>query len=183
MTIESKSTPSTINMLSPLGFKFLILEKPNVSYYCQTASIPGITLGYATEDTMFARLYHHGDLDFQELNITFKVDEDLANYKEIWNWMVGLGFPHDFNQYKNLQNSNQNIRPKIGDRELTASLLIYSGKMNVHHEVTFESIFPTSLSDLQFTSMDSDVNYIPCTATFRYTLYTIRTFQLPTPLI
>ena len=32
-------------------------------------------------------------LNYEDLTMTFIVDEDLANYQEIHGWLVGLGFP------------------------------------------------------------------------------------------
>ena len=47
------------------------------------------------------------DLTFDNLEITFLVDEKLANYIELHNWLVGIGFP---SQEDSLQISSQIIQ-------------------------------------------------------------------------
>ena len=42
-------------------------------------------------------------LDYDNLNITFLVDENLENYREIHGWLTGLGFPKDHSQFRALQ--------------------------------------------------------------------------------
>ena len=37
-------SPSNKNFLSPVGFKFVIGRTPNVDYFCQSASIPEVSL-------------------------------------------------------------------------------------------------------------------------------------------
>jgi len=176
--IESKGQPKNINFLSASGFHFTILELPHVDYFCQSCNIPGLNLGVAEEYTPFAKIPWQGDLVFEDLMISFKVDEDLKNYLEVWNWIVGLGFPYEHKQYRDLLNSNQKIRPGIGDTKKTGSLLIYTNKNNFHHEITYYDLFPVNLSGLSFQTTDNDVNYLTATATFKYTIYTIRTYNL-----
>jgi len=45
--------------------------------------------------------------------------------------------------------------------------------MNSNKEITFRELYPTSLSDLPFTTQANDIDYVECTATFRY-----RTFEI-----
>ena len=36
---------------------------------------------------------------FDTLEITFMVDENLENYREMHGWLTGIGFPRDREQY------------------------------------------------------------------------------------
>ena len=45
--------------------------------------------------------------------------------------------------------------------------------MNPNKTFEFVDVYPTSLSDLPFTTQVNDIDYIECTATFRY-----RTFKV-----
>ena len=38
-------SPNNKNFLSPVGFKFIIGRTPNVDYFCQSASIPDVSIG------------------------------------------------------------------------------------------------------------------------------------------
>ena len=48
--------------------------------------------------------YHlPGDtISFSDLEITFLVDENLENYREIHGWMYGIGFPKSRTQFADL---------------------------------------------------------------------------------
>ena len=37
--------PKNKNFLSPVGFKFIMSRTPNVDYFCQSASIPEVSIG------------------------------------------------------------------------------------------------------------------------------------------
>ena len=91
--------PDNKNFLSPIGFQFSIQKLPHVNYFCQSANIPEITLSEVERMSPFIKLPTPGtQLTFGALSITFRVDEDLKNYKEMYNWMIGLGFPDNFEQ-------------------------------------------------------------------------------------
>ena len=67
------------NFLSPIGFKFLLAKYPKVDYFCQSASLPGMTLGIQQQPTPFRSLPLEGFLEYEPLTINFLVDENLEN--------------------------------------------------------------------------------------------------------
>ena len=161
--------PSNPNFLSQLGFKFSI-----TNYFVQGINLPGMNLGETQEPSPFVRIPVPGDhLSFNELVMTFRVDEDMRNYLELHDWLRGLGFPDNFQQYKALNDQTFN---EFGSGEgilSDASLMILNSAMNPNIEVTFEDVYISSLSDLDFTYSGLDVDYITCTANFRYKIYKI----------
>jgi hypothetical protein len=176
--------PSNKNSLSAFGFKFSIKKTPNVNWFIQSATIPSISLAKTQVTTPFVTFPVGGDhLIFDDLQITFRVDEDLANYKEIYNWMIGIGFPDNFDQFKNLA---QKVPGKYntgnsGFVEGTniysdASLIILSSSMNPIFEINFVDLFPISLSELKFDSQLSSVQYLEATTSFTYRSFTINNF-------
>ena len=48
---------------------------------------------------------------YQTLDVSFLVDENLNNYKEIHDWIIGLGFPQDHKQFKNLLGTSSDRFP------------------------------------------------------------------------
>lgn len=98
--------PSNINMMSPLGFRFVIKRLPTVNYFCQQATIPALSMNPIDVGSPNSSVPMPGSkLFFDPLTIRFKVDEDLNNYMEIYNWLVGLGHPQSLQQtadYKRL---------------------------------------------------------------------------------
>lgn len=163
--------PANKSFLSPLGFKFTIKKTPHINYFVQAASLPSITLNRTDVPTPFIKIPVPGDhLDFGEFTLSYKVDEDLKNYLEIYNWMIALGFPDNFDQYR-IPNSVDRMTGQglISDGTLT----ILSSAMNPVHQVTFLDMFPTSISELEFTTTDSDINYLTSTVSFAYRKFDI----------
>ena len=80
------------NFLSPVGFKFTSAKEPKVDFFSNSARIPEISLGTATQPSYLKDVDIPGDnLTFGDFSLRFMVDEDLVNYMKINNWMSGLG--------------------------------------------------------------------------------------------
>jgi len=174
--------PTNKSFLSPLGFKFTIKKTPHINYFVQSVSLPSITLGRSEIPTPFIKLPLAGDhLDFGELTVTYKVDESLKNYLEIYNWMIAIGFPDSFDQFKTIDAARKgkntgSVQPMTGQGIYSdVTLTVLSSAMNPIHNITYYNAFPTSISELQFTTTDSDVNYLTSTVTFSYQKFTIET--------
>lgn len=163
--------PINRNFLSQLDFKFLLHRAPNVTFFLQRVNIPGINIPPKNIGNPFTNIPYSGEhITFQPLAIEYKVDEDFANYFEIHNWLYGLGFPHDFGQYSDLVN-----KPTFtGEGERSdISLMILNSVKKPNLEIVFHECFPTSLSDLTFSTTPSDVDYLEALATFSYVWYDI----------
>ena len=89
--------PTKLDYASPTQFRFLINQLPKVEYFTTEANIPGITLAEGTYATPLKDIPILGDkLTYEDLTITFIVDENLENYIEMHTWLTGIGFPsHD----------------------------------------------------------------------------------------
>ena len=159
------------NMLSPVGFSFHIKKLPELNFFVQSVTMPGVSLPIFEQPTPFKAVPRIGDhLQYGELVVTFKVNEDLGNYIEIYDWLKGLGFPDDFDQYKDLAADNKQL---TGDGlESDAYLMIMSSAMNPIMRIDFEDVFPTSLGDFSMDSRDTGIEYIETTATFKFLRYT-----------
>jgi len=161
--------PVNKNFLSPLGFKFLLMKAPTVEYFVQNVNIPSLGFQSADVPTPFVSLPFPGDhLRFGEFELTFKIDEDMQNYLEIFNWLNGLGFPDNFNQYKNL--TTVTTRDGVVS---DASLMILTSAKNTNIEIKFKNMFPTTLSAVQFDTTQTDVEFVNATASFKYQSFTI----------
>ena len=57
------------NFLSPIGFQFTIDRLKGVDFFCQSATIPSISMGAPATGTRFNKIYHPGySLDFTSYN-------------------------------------------------------------------------------------------------------------------
>ena len=173
--------PDNVNMLSPLGFNFSINKMPHVNYFTQSVNIPSVQLGDVEVPNPFVALPSIGDhLRFGELQLSFKVDEDLKNYIELFNWITELGFPESYDQSKFIYDKGNDTPGKgslpsaIGEGPKSdATLTILNSVMNPNLQVMFEDCYPLSLSDVQFTSTQGSVDYLECVCSFRFTLFRI----------
>ena len=92
--------PSKLDYASPIQFRFKMAKLPLVEFTVQSANIPGITLGTATVPTPLYDYPIPGDtLTYSSLDISFLVDENLNNYKELHDWLSGLGFAKNHTEF------------------------------------------------------------------------------------
>lgn len=154
------------NFLSTVGFKFGIKKLPTTNFFVQSVNIPGLRLGFPEIPNPFIKFPIPGDhLQFNDFTITFKVDEDMKNYNEIYDWMVALGFPDSFDQYRLIDSKSATSgEGKISDG--TIQILNSARIPNIN--VTVVDMFPTSLSDIIFDARDTALEYAQATVVFKY---------------
>ena len=182
--------PEQLDYASPTQFRFGIHQLPKVEFFTVSANLPGISAGTAIYATPFKDIPTMGEkLEYENLSISFIVDEYLENYISLHNWMIGIGFPRDREQFRTYRDVTSNtpaggkvpsvdlIGKAVPDKAMysDAFLQILSNKNNPIVEVNFENIFPISLSALDFTQTATDVEYIVATAEFAYQIYEIKT--------
>ena len=186
--------PTKLDYASPTQFRFGINQLPKVEFFTTDANLPGITAGVATVATPFKDIPTMGDkLEYENLSISFIVDEYLENYISLHNWMLGIGFPKERKQFRTFRDVTSNVgegsrtEPSVeigqideattSDRFMysDAFLMLLSNKNNPIVEVRFQNIFPITLSALEFTQTATDVEYITATAEFAYQIYEIIT--------
>jgi len=167
--------PSNKSFLSPIGFKFVLNKLPHVTYFCTSAEIPDISMGQIdTVENTFIKLPVPGDkLQFGLLNIRFRVDEDLKNFQEIYDWLIGLGYPDNFEQRANISRGIQNIGEVYSDGSLVVTTASY--KPNV--EIKFVDMYPVSLSAVPFNIEATDIDYVQADVNFAYRKYELTTIS------
>ena len=184
--------PTVTDYSSPTQFRFGINQLPKVEFFTTSANLPGISLGELVIPTPYTDIPIVGDkITYENLSISFIVDEFLENYISIHNWLIGIGFPSDRQQFTTFRSTTSNTSiaggggntdiGKVGkttaDRPLysDATLTILSNKNNPMVEVRYSDMFPVSLSGLDYNSQEADVDYLTATIDFRYKLYEIVT--------
>jgi len=183
--------PAKLDYASPIQFRFKCTKLPEVEFTCQTANIPGISLGSATQPTPLVDIPIPGDkISFQSLDINFLVDENLNNYKEIHDWLVGIGFPQNYTQFQNLQTEGSDRFPgstrstaatgtstpqplSEGGTYSDATLTVLNSKNIAKTEIRFQNIYPTSLGSLSYDVKLTDVDYLQASVSFAYMYYEI----------
>jgi hypothetical protein len=176
MPILSCPVPETISTLNPNGFLFSVQKFPELEYFVQEAALPAITLGQAVFGTSVHDLKLPGEaLEFDDLTISFLIDEKMANYIAIQEWMFGLGFPEGHKYYTELMNNPRNSGSQYeATRAVSDCFLTILNSDNLPlKRYNFVNAFPTNLSALTFQSNNSDVTYIVATLTLAYEYYVL----------
>lgn len=163
------SRPDNMNFLSPLNFKFQLKRAPALNFFCQKVNLPGLSLPNVNFPTSALNIPYPGDqLLYNDLTVSFKVDENLANYLEIHNWLRSLG---RLDSYQALA-----LQPSYTGDGLYSeiSLMLLTSYKNPNFEVVFENAFPTSLSGLDFITTAEDVDYLEAEVVFKYVKYELK---------
>lgn len=159
---NQSSQPKNQSFLSPIGFKFVIQRMPHVNYFCTSANMPEITLPAVETHSPFVKQPRPSTkLDFGALNLRFRIDEDMKNYREIYDWLIFMGFPDKFEQ------RDQEGTTVYSD----ASLIITTAAFKPNIEIKFVDLFPISMNANEFDIDQTDIEYLTADASFAFRKY------------
>jgi len=178
----TSAAPAVYNYLRPNAFRFTIKDLPNVAYTCQSANLPALQLGFATQPTPFIDIPRIGDKNsFGEFTIRFLIAEDMSNYLELFEWLIALGFPNDYTQYKGFTGERLSRFPFYknarGDTDSFAysdgTLTILDSNNVPKTNIILKDLFPVSVEALDFDVTSSAVEYFVGIASFKYKSFDI----------
>ena len=169
----ANKVPDNLNNLSNISFRLTIEDAPNITWFCQAASVPGVSIEGIDVFTPHATIPYAGNkVSFEELSVRFIVDEHMKNWVEIYDRIIAMGLAEGHEKYRLLKASNT-LQPRGGGYSTIVLTILTSG-MNPQMEFHFYDAFPISLSALDFDSSVSDVEYFTASASFRYQNYEIK---------
>ena len=165
--------PENINPLSPNGYMFSVQRLPSLTYFCQEVNLPSLTLSSAIQSTQYSQIMLAGDmLEYSPLTVQFLVDQTMSNYKAIHDWINGLGFPENNQQYTNMLATSTNSMGSEVAKSYSDGTLAILGNNNLPIQtVQFVDMYPESIESITFLSTSQDVQYLVGTVTFRYSYY------------
>ena len=169
------------NYMSPVGFKLILTKTPKVDFLCQSANIPQISMGTAIQPTYLKDNPVPGDkVLYDDLTVSFLVDEKMENYLSIYKWMTGLGYPESLGQYDQLRKDDIRTNASASDdgdpryfEFSDATLQILNSNYKPSVLVNFKDAFPVALSTLDFDVTTRDYNFFTASVTFKYTIFSI----------
>ena len=186
--------PTVFDYSQANQFKVYLPIFPTTEWFVQSCNVPGDTMGQAVRSTPLIDMPMVGEkLTYDDFNMTFIVDEQFKNFREMHAWLVNMGAPQKTSQFQAIS-SNYVIRPdkdvkfyrdvngvstqvtgQTSDRDLYCDiqLFILSSKNNPVVKFTMFEAFPTSLSALDYGVNDTDTTYVMCNVSFAFTLYTV----------
>jgi len=159
------------NFLSGVAFKFNLAKFPKVDFFSNSAIIPVLNLELAQQASYLKNIAVPGErLTYGDFTLRFLVDENMENYKSVYDWLTGLGFPETTKEFADLiKDSDGQTDPK--EAFCDGTLRILNSNYREVAKVKFKDLFPISLSSLDFDATNTDVQYFTAEATFKYTIY------------
>ena len=166
------------NFLAPTGFKFTVSRAPKIAYFGNRVNVPSLTLGIAEQSTYLRNIPRPGtEVSFEDLTLTFLVDEGLENYMEIQKWIRGIGYPESLDQIYDFQKDDSHTIKAKHSEEINlfsdATLTILDNVNLPKFKVVFDGLFPYYLSTLNFDATQSDLEYFTAQVSFKYNIYNI----------
>ena len=192
----TEGQPSVVDFAQSNQFKVWFEIFPQTTFFITRVNVPGMTLGTTIVPTPLLDVPFVGEkLVFDNVDMTFIVDEHLENYREIHNWMVNIGFPRAHGQFmaqerpantvdrniinptlrnKNASTGSPGMQP---DRSLYSRIAIdvLSSKNNPILRIDFLEAFPVALGSLQYGVDNTDTDYLIADVSFQYMLYEFKT--------
>jgi hypothetical protein len=157
---------NTPSYLSPTSFRAIIPRVPMLTSYIQSVTVPTVTLT-SMEIAPFKglpRTQVPSGLDLgDQIIVTFSVDENMENWKEIYDWMTSI-VPSE----ENAANVGKNI-----DDYSEIILLVYSNSKRMTRKITYHNAYPVSLSSFEFNSGAQTIEPIVVPVTFEYSHMTV----------
>lgn len=146
------------NFLNPSSFVLTLdsLSYSGAEFTIQTMMLPDVTVEGAPLQYKQINVGRVGDkIGFGSFEVSYLIDEDLLNYKEIFDWL------------KSNVESNHTATNHVRDLTLT----IMNSANNVTKQIKFVDAYPISLSSLPFDITTTDVEYLTAVVTFEYSYY------------
>ena len=141
-------------------------------------NVPSLTLGIAEQPTYLRSIPRPGtEVSFEDLTLTFLVDEGLENYMEIQNWIRGIGYPESLDQIYDFQKDDSHTIKAKHTEEINlfsdGTLTILDNVNLPKFKVIFDGLFPYALSTLAFDATQTDLEYFTAEVSFKYNIYNI----------
>lgn len=146
--------------VNPTGFRLVIDSRKyqNAEFTVQTFALPDMSAQPAPLNLPRRNIGLPADkIEFSPFELTFLVDEEFVNYKEIHEWMLGM-----------VTEPDEGVR-----KSRDISLIVLSSHNNMAREIKFVDAYPVSLSSLQFDATSTSVDYLIASVTFQYSYYKI----------
>ena len=164
------TSSGTHNPLLVNYFQFVLDRVPNMVYFCQSVNLPGVGFGVADQPTTmgYPVKIPTGAFRFQDLELSFRVDENLTNWLELHNWIRTSG------NYT----SDTSTLP-YNQKTTGATLLITNSSYKPKLKVIFKHVFPQFISGINFAVNTPSSTEAIAAVKFAHTGYTIESLDTP----
>lgn len=148
---------NTINNAQSTSFIGFIQNNRDLTYRIQSTNLGALILNPAEMPARYANIPFPGDkIIFNQLTVQFSLDENLSQWVELNRWMFDLA------------NNNDDVS--------SFEIKVYDRQHQETVRITYFNLFPTSLSDLDFSVVDEESNLV-MTCDFVYSHYEIENLK------
>jgi hypothetical protein len=175
MSIKDSAICNTDLLQSPKW----ILSFPRIQltqFFCQSVNIPGVSVQNTIQNTPFSDLNIPGDkINFDSFSMEFLVDEELQSWIQVHDWLRGISFPKEFEEYKRLGYLNKQVAQKLTKtpQYSDCTVTILSAANNPIIKFKYYDVFPTTISSFVMSSSEGPDSIITADASFRYSYFDI----------
>lgn len=159
------------NPLQLTGFELRIAAIPEVSFFVKDVTLPSISLPQAQQDTPFVMIPRVGDrVEFSQLTARIMVDEQMKNYRALYDWITQIGFKDNWQQVQEWRKRRGDASGYTSDKDLLltsdATLLIKGANLKTAGRIIIKDMWITDLGSITLTDESSETQYVYCDATF-----------------
>lgn len=166
--------PTNVNFLHDLEGRMVIKRLPNVAFFLQEVQIPTVSISPATQNTPHDSVPRPGDALYRsQLQLSFKVNEDMDNYAELYDWMIGLAAPDDYDQYAALANVPREQRASGLGVVSDLTITLTNSARRVNREFRFQDCWPSSLGITPISTTSRSVGFVTAEASFKFRHFTL----------
>ena len=155
---------SNTSLLGPTSFRMVMNRVPTVTYFCQSANIPSMSIEAIDRSNMFVDIKEIGKPSFGDFSVSFLVDEEMKNWKAVYDWMRSIAAFEDFTE----------IEKQYADHKSDVILMVTTAGKNPNIEFTFKGCFPTDLGAIEFDSTTTDIDPVAADLTLAFDSFDLR---------
>lgn len=151
--------PASVNAFQNTNFKLTFTRLPNVTFWCTSVNIPSVSVGEISIPNRL--LTHHvpgSSVQFDQLRVTFEIDEDFTNWFEVHRWMRGIVPFEDFTELYRNEN----------DYYSDATIHMLNSAKNPNKRFMFKQVFPVSVDGFDLNVALNEPDPIQINATFTF---------------
>lgn len=162
-----KISEQTFDKASDSLFRFELSNLPevisreqsrNLILNCSSVQIPGVAINVARNHWQGAYIqYAYGNVTFDAINIAFLIDEDLNNWKTLFNWVLFCN------------NNKDKHGIKFEENRVSGVLHYYNNYLNkVVLDFTFNYMWCTGVGGIELSAKTDGSQYLEAQANFLF---------------
>jgi len=152
------------NTLKSNAFTFMLQRIPETAFRVTACNLPTINVPQPDENIPGATQFWAGTYtEFDEITLRFIVDENLKNYRELYNWITRQRYASSTIEVPN----NQLEEDFYSD----GALITLTNAANPNIIIRFIKMFPVSLGEVSFDVSTTPPTPVSTTVTFRYSYF------------